>query len=241
MTNDPRHVKNTIQDKLDQKVFMGGLSWETTENSVIEYFQRVEIDVESVVIMRDKDHQSRGFGFLLLRDFGDFFMLEEKQHWIDGRLVVFKRAVPEDEVVCTKLFVGGLPLLLTEDLMRDYFSAFGSISECLIMKDRYTGRPRGFGFVSFVDSETVDHVLSIEHVIGGKKVELKLAESKVKSRGTPKSGKTKIQACPSHIPVYPQPVPYMPVYPRTIPHNIEYVIPDVQAFPLLFKYLLLFD
>ena len=46
-----------------------------------------------------------------------------------------------------KIYVGNLPSEVTEQELRDEFAAFGDVSSVNIITDRYTGRPRGFGFV----------------------------------------------------------------------------------------------
>ena len=47
-----------------------------------------------------------------------------------------------------RLYVGNLSYDSTEESLRTVFAADGrSVNEVLIMKDRETGRPRGFGFV----------------------------------------------------------------------------------------------
>ena len=38
------------------------------------------------------------------------------------------------------------------------------------MKDRYTGQPRGFGFITYADPSVVDKVIEDTHVINGKQV-----------------------------------------------------------------------
>ena len=38
------------------------------------------------------------------------------------------------------------------------------------MKDRHTGRPRGFGFITYADPSVVDQVILENHVINGKQV-----------------------------------------------------------------------
>lgn len=38
------------------------------------------------------------------------------------------------------------------------------------MKDRYTGQPRGFGFITYADPSNVDKVMEDTHVINGKQV-----------------------------------------------------------------------
>lgn len=53
-----------------------------------------------------------------------------------------------------KLFVAGLPDSITEDILRQLFEATGgTVSEISLPKDRATGRPRGFGFVTLATSD----------------------------------------------------------------------------------------
>ena len=46
-----------------------------------------------------------------------------------------------------KLFVGGIAFSTTEDALRDAFAEVGPVESVKIIKDRDTGRSRGFGFV----------------------------------------------------------------------------------------------
>src|ERR1041385_8968104 len=53
-----------------------------------------------------------------------------------------------------KLFVAGLPDSITEDVLRQLFEATGgNVVEVSLPKDRATGRPRGFGFVTLSTTE----------------------------------------------------------------------------------------
>ncbi len=47
-----------------------------------------------------------------------------------------------------KLFVGNLSFHTSEARLREVFAQFGEVSQVFLGKDRQTGRPRGFGFVS---------------------------------------------------------------------------------------------
>uniref|UniRef100_A0A8C1QJI5 Musashi RNA-binding protein 2a n=1 Tax=Cyprinus carpio TaxID=7962 RepID=A0A8C1QJI5_CYPCA len=47
--------------------------------------------------------------------------------------------------------------------LKDYFSKFGEIRECMVMRDPTTKRSRGFGFITFADVSSVDKVLAQPH------------------------------------------------------------------------------
>jgi RNA recognition motif-containing protein len=49
--------------------------------------------------------------------------------------------------IIMKIYVGNLPHEVTEAELRQEFGTFGEVASINIITDRYTGRPRGFGFV----------------------------------------------------------------------------------------------
>ena len=69
-----------------------------------------------------------------------------------------------------KLFVGGISWETDEDRLREYFGRFGEVTEAVIMRDRNTGRARGFGFVVFADPAVVDRALQDPHTLDGRTV-----------------------------------------------------------------------
>ena len=46
-----------------------------------------------------------------------------------------------------KIYIGNLPLDVTEEELRQEFTSFGKVESVAIPTDRYSGRPRGFAFV----------------------------------------------------------------------------------------------
>jgi len=162
------------------KIFVGGLSWETSDQVLRDYFSTYGV-VNDVVIMRDRiTGRSRGFGFVTFEDeqSADAAVLE--QHVIEGRKVEAKKAIPKGEMPnkSKKVFVGGIPLNTTDVQFKKYFEQFGVVTDCQIMKERQTGRPRGFGFVTFESDQSVADVLQTQHEINGKFVEVKQAQPK---------------------------------------------------------------
>jgi len=59
-----------------------------------------------------------------------------------------------------KLFIGGLSWNTTDDSLRHKFEEFGNVEEAVVVKDRDTGRSRGFGFVRYSSDEEADAALN---------------------------------------------------------------------------------
>jgi len=59
-----------------------------------------------------------------------------------------------------KLYVGGLSPNTTDDSLRAAFAAHGEVTEAKVITDRYTGRSRGFGFVTFAQDEDAKNAIS---------------------------------------------------------------------------------
>ncbi|EER00885.1 Nucleolysin TIAR, putative [Perkinsus marinus ATCC 50983] len=73
-----------------------------------------------------------------------------------------------------KVFVGGLPREADKPALDEYFSQFGPVEDSVVMMDRFTGRSRGFGFVTFETKEQMlGCVAAAPHVIMGKTVEVR--------------------------------------------------------------------
>lgn len=53
----------------------------------------------------------------------------------------------------TSIYVGNLPETATEDDLQQAFGQYGAVSAVNIVKDRETGRPRGFAFVEMADGK----------------------------------------------------------------------------------------
>ena len=49
------------------------------------------------------------------------------------------------------IYVANLPYSTSDDDLREQFEAFGSVESATVIKDRDTGRSRGFGFVEMTD------------------------------------------------------------------------------------------
>ena len=52
-----------------------------------------------------------------------------------------------------KLFVGNLSWTTTDGILQDAFAPFGTVSEAAVMMDKFTGKSRGFAFVTMSTDE----------------------------------------------------------------------------------------
>lgn len=55
-----------------------------------------------------------------------------------------------------KLFVGGLEWGVTDEDLQQLFSQFGDIEEAVVIKDKFSGKSKGFGFVTFTNDDDAD-------------------------------------------------------------------------------------
>lgn len=73
------------------------------------------------------------------------------------------------------MFIGGLNWDTTEEVLVQYFSKFGEVTDYTIMRDGATGKSRGFGFLTFKDPRSVDEVIKTDHILDGKLIDPKRA------------------------------------------------------------------
>ncbi|MDO8443489.1 MAG: RNA-binding protein [Candidatus Azambacteria bacterium] len=60
-----------------------------------------------------------------------------------------------------KLYVGNLSYNMTEETLKDTFSAAGSVDSAIIIKDKMSGRSKGFGFVEMSSDEEAQKAIEM--------------------------------------------------------------------------------
>jgi len=77
-----------------------------------------------------------------------------------------------------KIYVGNLPFSVTLDKLKELFSSYGEIDDAIVITNKYTGRSRGFGFVSFVNDADAERAIAEmnKKVIEGRELNVKEAK-----------------------------------------------------------------
>ena len=78
-----------------------------------------------------------------------------------------------------KIYVGNIAWSVTEDELREFFSAHGEVESVAIISDRETGRSRGFGFVEMDDAGADRAIAEADgKELGGRALRVNEAQSK---------------------------------------------------------------
>lgn len=86
-----------------------------------------------------------------------------------------------------RLFVGNIEFNVTTDQLKTFFGQFGEVTDARIITNRFTNRPRGYGFVEFSSEDSVRAMLQTNVPLQLNNRELRVAMSKRKDRPLRKS------------------------------------------------------
>jgi RNA recognition motif-containing protein len=59
-----------------------------------------------------------------------------------------------------KLYVGNLPWSVDDNALKELFASYGEVEEAALIKDKFSGRSKGFGFVTFKDDEAAQKAIA---------------------------------------------------------------------------------
>lgn len=87
-----------------------------------------------------------------------------------------------------KLYVGNLAYSTTEDELKQIFSEFGTVDSVTVIKDRFTGQSKGFGFVEMPNQQEAEAAIKeLDGAdLGGRK--LRVNEARPREGGGPGGG-----------------------------------------------------
>lgn len=93
---DPRA---TVNDYSFNKIFVGGLHYDTRDSDFRSYFEKFGRVITAEVMFNRETHKSRGFGFVVFeQERGAELVCEQEEHIIDAKVVEVKRAIPRSRI-----------------------------------------------------------------------------------------------------------------------------------------------
>ncbi|KAG9317036.1 hypothetical protein JVU11DRAFT_1218 [Chiua virens] len=151
-------------------IFVGRLSWNVDNDWLAQEFAECG-EVESAHVQMDRNTgRSRGFGYVNFKTADAVekaLALNGKE--IDGRAVNIDKSNPRDKGSAAEkraqafgdapsppsavLFVGNLSFGVDEDTLWETFGEHGDVKSVRIPSDRETGKPKGFAYVEFSETE----------------------------------------------------------------------------------------
>eukprot|EP00270_Netrium_digitus_P005851 TRINITY_DN1786_c0_g1_i2.p1 TRINITY_DN1786_c0_g1~~TRINITY_DN1786_c0_g1_i2.p1 ORF type:complete len:327 (-),score=98.56 TRINITY_DN1786_c0_g1_i2:27-1007(-) len=173
------------KDPAHRKLFVRGLSWETTSQALRDAFIEYGEIEEGAVIMDKTTGKSRGFGFITFKSMDAAYKaLKDPNKRIDGRMTVCNLAAAGSTVLSTpadqslrKLYVGGLSYETTTEALLGLFSQYGEIEEGSVAYDKVSNKSRGFAFVTYKTVEFAKKALvEPNKTLDGRQIFAKLAE-----------------------------------------------------------------
>lgn len=162
----------------DRKLFLGGLSWDTTEEDLQDYFGQFG-QVSNVSIKYNAaTGNPRGFGFITFaNDDSIEAVLNSGPHTVKNKQIDPRKAKSKLNANLKKIFVGGVDSSMTEDELRDYFSRFGRVDGIELPFDKIRNRRREFCFIIFDTKEAADAACQeSKQFIGGRDCDIKRAQ-----------------------------------------------------------------
>uniref|UniRef100_A0A1D1XEH3 Heterogeneous nuclear ribonucleoprotein D0 n=1 Tax=Anthurium amnicola TaxID=1678845 RepID=A0A1D1XEH3_9ARAE len=173
-------------DPVHRKLFVRGLSWETTSETLCAAFQ-IHGEIEEGAVITDKaTGKSRGYGFITYQHMeSSQRALKEPSKLIDGRLAVCNLACEglsstsaTTDQALRKIYIGGLSPDISSEALLNYFGRHGEVEEGSVAYDKETNKSRGFGFVTYRTVEATKKALDDpDKNLGGRNITVKLADS----------------------------------------------------------------
>lgn len=155
----------------DAKLYVGNLPFDLDSEALAMIFQKAgTVEISEVIYNRDIG-RSRGFGFVTMSTIEEAEKAIEmlNAYELNGRELVVKKADPKGTRPARqfqpiepsyKIYVGNIPWSMDESQLEQMFSEHGKVASTSIVRERDTGRSRGFGFVVVSSEDEMNNAIA---------------------------------------------------------------------------------
>eukprot|EP00918_Siedleckia_nematoides_P101663 GHVU01222167.1.p1 GENE.GHVU01222167.1~~GHVU01222167.1.p1 ORF type:complete len:345 (+),score=33.37 GHVU01222167.1:67-1101(+) len=147
-----------------KRLMIRNVAFATSNEGFAEFFASFG-EAEDVAIVRDKEGRSKGYGFVTYTTVEPVKKILSSDLTLDGRKLAVKLAADSSgddgqpgsqretgTALRKKLFVRNLSDDTDSEALKEAFSSFGPLEECVVVRDS-EGSSRGYGFVTFESPE----------------------------------------------------------------------------------------
>ncbi|CAN6443155.1 unnamed protein product [Victoria cruziana] len=159
-------------DPAHRKIFVHGLGWDTTAETLKNAFKKYG-EIEDCNAVTDKiSGKSKGYGFILFKHrSGARKALKEPQKKIGNRMTACQLASagpvpatpPVSEYTQRKIYVSNVSADIDPQKLLQFFSKYGEIVEGPLGLDKQTGKPKGFTLFVYKSVESAKKALEDPH------------------------------------------------------------------------------
>ncbi|KAF3787498.1 UBP1-associated protein 2B [Nymphaea thermarum] len=159
-------------DPAHRKIFVHGLGWDTTAETLTNFFKKYG-EIEDCNAVMDKiSGKSKGYGFILFKhQSGARKALKQPQKKIGNRLTACQLASagpvpatpPVSEYTQRKIYVSNVSADIDPQRLLKFFSKYGEIEEGPLGLDKQTGKPKGFALFVYKTTDSARKALEDPH------------------------------------------------------------------------------
>jgi len=189
---EPRDPECTLM----RSVFVGNLNPVATAKELKDFFNNYGSVVTVDLRMKKDSDRNKGFAFVIYEKAKDVDnLMSHRPVTMNGSKLDCKRKTPQGENLfmeekVSKIWIGrpepeyriksyGLDETTTDEVLREYFEQFGRVVEVYQFTWKDTNKKRGYGYITFDDSDVVDKVVLLGiHEVAGIKLQAKKALTK---------------------------------------------------------------
>ena len=189
-------LKYNLKVAMEYKIFVGGLTVQTTEEDLEEYFSSIGSITQTAVIKNKVTGLSKCYAFVHTNDVRTYQRIISTRHTLNGRIIDCKDGFNRHEnpflfekLNSRKFFVGGLAPSTQDKHLEEYFQKFGPVFKAYVIMDPNTNRSKRFGFIIMETEESVFRVLEQKvHIINGYSINCKRFDRSMPENGAQSDG-----------------------------------------------------